>query len=509
MTTTFQQTEPEESQEEIECCLAAATAAATTWGQWSPQPRADALSAIADALDAAGETLIAEAVRETGLPEGRLTGELKRTSVQLRMFADELRDGSYLRIALDRQDPDFVLGPRPDLRRWLMPLGPVLVYAASNFPFAFSVAGGDTASALAAGCPVVLKVHPGHPETSRRTAKVVRSALAANGAPEGTFTMITGRQAGVRALQDPRVAAGAFTGSVSGGRALFDIAASRPHPIPFYGELGSINPAVVTSGAERDRGEQIAAGFVGSFTLGAGQFCTKPGILLLPRGTGLPPRIAELCGEVPPARLLTSGIADRYRERTEDLAAISGIEVLTRGVEHPDPSGVPAFTPTLFHAGSVKDLLDNPVLLEENFGPCAVVAEYGSDDELQAALSAVAGTLTTTVHTADEPDDTEREQLDHLVALAAAQAGRIVFDEWPTGVSVTPAQQHGGPYPATTAVSHTSVGTAAINRFLRPVSYQNAPDFLLPDALRESNPLGLPRTTDQAGSSHRWDAPGR
>lgn len=506
MITAPQQAEPEEPHDEIEHCLQAASAAAPLWAQWTPKQRAAALSAVADALDAEGPTLIVEAMRESGLGEARLTGELRRTSVQLRMFADELRDGSYLRVALDRQDPDFVLGARPDLRRGLVALGPVLVYAASNFPFAFSVAGGDTASALASGCPVVLKAHPGHPETSRRTADVVRTALDTADAPRGTFTMITGRRAGLHALRDSRIAAGAFTGSVSGGRALFDIATSRPHPIPFYGELGSINPAVVTSGAEQDRGEQIAAGFVGSFTLGAGQFCTKPGLLLLPRGTGLPARISELVGEIPAARMLTSGIAQRYRERTAELAAIPDVEVLTRGAEHTDPSGVPAVTPTLLRAGSVEDLLEHPALLEENFGPCAVLAEYGSDDELHAALAAVAGTLTVTVQAAEEPGEDERQLLSGLVALAAARAGRVVFGEWPTGVAVTPAQQHGGPYPSTTAASTTSVGTAAIERFLRPVSFQNAPDFLLPDALRESNPLGVPRTENPAGSSKRWDA---
>lgn len=507
MNTTPQLNEPEEAPEELEALLSAATTATADWGQRSPRDRADALSAVADALDAEGRDLITEAMRETGLTEGRLTGELKRTTVQLRMFAEQVREGAYLRLELDRQDPDFVLGARPDLRRWLIPLGPVLVYAASNFPFAFSVAGGDTASALAAGCPVLLKAHPGHPETSRKTAEIVRSALRSAGAPEGTFALITGRRAGVTALRDPRIAAGAFTGSVAGGRALFDIATSRPDPIPFYGELGSINPAVITNGAERERGEQIAEGFVGSFTLGAGQFCTKPGILLLPCGSELPKTIAELAKDVSPARMLTSAIAERYRERTEELANVSGVEVLVRGTEQLDGSDVPLVTPTVLHAGSVADLLSEPALLEENFGPCAVIAEYDTDDELRAAISAVPGTLTVTVHLAGQPDDAEQQQVTGLVALAAVQSGRVVFDEWPTGVAVTPAQQHGGPYPATTAVSHTSVGTAAIDRFLRPVTYQNAPDFLLPHALRESNPLGLPRRTHQAGASHNWAPP--
>ncbi|MHA6804576.1 aldehyde dehydrogenase (NADP(+)) [Salinifilum ghardaiensis] len=508
--TTIDQTEPEETQEQLDRCLDAAAAAGAVWGKQTPHQRAYALSAVADALDAEAATLVPEAVRETGLGEGRLTGELKRTTVQLRMFADVLRDGSYLRIVIDRHDPDFILGPRPDLRRWLAPLGPVLVYAASNFPFAFSVAGGDTASALAAGCPVVLKAHPGHPRTSQRTAEIVRSVLTANGAPEGTFEVITGRQAGARALQDHRVAAGAFTGSVAGGRALFDIAASREHPIPFFGELGSINPAVVTTEAERERGEQIAEGFAGSFTLGAGQFCTKPGVLLLPRGTELPARLGELLGRAPAARLLTSGIAQRYRERVDEIAKTPGVEVLADGSESADPSGVPAFAPTLFHAGSVKNLNEHSsALLEETFGPSAVVAEYDSAEDVQELLAAVAGSLTVTAHTAAQPGDAERERLSGIVELAAAHSGRVVFNEWPTGVSVTPAQQHGGPYPATTAVSHTSVGTAAIDRFLRPVSYQNTPDSLLPPALREANPLGLPRTVNEAGVSRRWDSPQR
>ncbi len=505
--TTIDQIEPEETQEQLDRYLGTAAAAGAVWGRQTPRQRAYALSAVADSLDAEAASLIPEALRETGLSEARLTGELKRTSVQLRMFADVLRDGSYLRIVIDRHDPEFILGSRPDLRRWLEPVGPVLVYAASNFPFAFSVAGGDTASALAAGCPVVLKIHPGHPRTSQRTAEIVRGALTANGAPEGTFEVITGRQAGVQALQDRRVAAGAFTGSVAGGRALFDIAASREHPIPFFGELGSINPAVVTAEAERERGEQIAEGFVGSFTLGAGQFCTKPGVLLLPRGTELPARLTELLAHAPAARLLTSGIAQRYRDRIDEIAKTPGVEVLASGAESPDPSGVPACTPSLFHAGSATNLDEHrSVLLEETFGPSAVVAEYDSAEELRDVLAAVAGSLTVTVHTAKEPGDAEQERLSGITELAAEHSGRVVFNEWPTGVSVTPAQQHGGPYPATTAVSHTSVGTAAIDRFLHPVSYQNAPDSVLPPALREGNPLRLPRTVNEAGISHRWDS---
>ncbi|MEU6131687.1 aldehyde dehydrogenase (NADP(+)) [Saccharopolyspora sp. NPDC047091] len=481
-------------EQDLDRTLAAAAAAAPEWARRTPAERADALTAVADALDAASPALVPIAIAETGLAEGRLTGEVTRTTVQLRMFADLLRDGSYLRVQVDEPDPDFVLGARPDLRRVLLPIGPVLVFAASNFPFAFSVAGGDTASALAAGCPVVLKAHPGHPETSLRTAEIVRAALDAAGAPDGTFAMITGVADGRRALEDPRIEAAAFTGSVAGGRALFDVAAARPKPIPFFGELGSINPVVVTEEAERERGADIATGFTGSFTLGAGQFCTKPGILLVPAGSALPARIAELAAEVPAARVLTGKIADGYRQRLDEVTALDGVEVLLRGDEQRTESGVPAFAPSLLHAGAASNLLDrDAVLLEETFGPTAVIAEYASDEELRQVLAAIDGSLTATVQTSGDPGPAERDPLLPIVELVAARAGRVVFDQWPTGVAVTAAQQHGGPYPATTAPAHTSVGTAAIDRFLRPVAFQNAPDSLLPPLLQAANPLGVPR----------------
>ncbi|WP_344931352.1 aldehyde dehydrogenase (NADP(+)) [Saccharopolyspora gregorii] len=485
-------------EQDLDRTLAAAAAAAPAWARRTPAERADALTAVADALDAAARSLVPVAVAESGLPEGRLTGEVTRTTVQLRMFADLLRDGSYLRIRFDHEDPDFALGHRPDLRRVLLPIGPVLVFAASNFPFAFSVAGGDTASALAAGCPVVLKAHPGHPETSLRTAEVVRDALRSAGAPDGTFALITGIEDGRRALEDPRIKAAAFTGSVAGGRALFDVAAARPNPVPFFGELGSINPVVVTEEAERERGADIARGFTSSFTLGAGQFCTKPGILLVPAGSGLPARIAELAAEVPAARMLTTKIADGYRARLDEVAALDGVEVLVRGAEQRTESGVPAFAPALVHAGSASTLLDG-ALLEETFGPTAVIAEYASDEELRQVLAAIDGSLTATVQTSGDPGPAERDRLLPLVELVADRAGRVVFDQWPTGVAVTAAQQHGGPYPATTAPSHTSVGTAAIDRFLRPVTFQNAPDSLLPPLLQAANPLGVPRSGEDAG----------
>ena len=498
--TTVDESALEDTEADLDRHLEAAARAAADWARRAPSERADALEAVADALDAASAALVPAAMAETGLPENRLAGELTRTTVQLRMFADVLRDGSYLRVVLDREDPDFVVGHRPDLRRVLLPLGPVLVYAASNFPFAFSVVGGDTASALAAGCPVVLKAHPGHPETSRHTAEIVRTALDASGAPQGTFAMISGTEAGIRALKDARIKAAAFTGSVSGGRTLFDIASSRQRPIPFYGELGSINPVVVTEEAERERGQDIAQGFASSFALGAGQFCTKPGILLVPENSALPARVAELAGQRPAARLLTTRIAEGYRTRTGEVAALSGVDVLARSREQDTDSGVPAFTPSLFHAGSATNLLEHgEILLEETFGPTAVIAEYASDDELRRTLSALAGTLTVTLQTGHEPAPAEQHRLAPVIELVTERAGRVLFNQWPTGVAVTAAQQHGGPYPATTAPTHTSVGTAAVDRFLRPVTFQNAPDSLLPPGLQEANPLELPRTVHGPG----------
>ncbi|EKT83380.1 aldehyde dehydrogenase [Rhodococcus opacus M213] len=504
MTDTTHSIEQDTTDAQLDRLLDAAAAAAPLWEDRTPHGRAAVLVAIADALAAHADGLVAEAISETGLPQARLSGELNRTCVQLRMFAEELIDGTFLDVIIDRADPDFVLGARPDLRRYQIPVGPVLVFAASNFPFAFSVAGTDTASALAAGCPVVLKAHPGHPRTSAATAEVVAGALSAAGAPDGTFALISGFRAGTRALEDPRIAAAAFTGSVAGGRALFDIAAARPNPIPFFGELGSVNPAVVTAGALDERAEAIASGFVGSFTLGAGQFCTKPGILLVPAGSPVTEQITALAQQVPAARMLTAKIAEGYHHRIEEATAVPDVEVLVKGTASTGENGVPEVTPTLLRTTAEQLVAQADTLLEESFGPAAIIAEYGTEDEVKRVLNGVDGTLTVTVHTRTEPTPDEREQLRSLTRIAATRAGRLVFNGWPTGVAVTPAQHHGGPYPATTAVSHTSVGTTAIRRFLRPVTYQDAPEVLLPAPIQERNPLEIPRTVNAAGESSTW-----
>ncbi|MEV8147709.1 aldehyde dehydrogenase (NADP(+)) [Arthrobacter sp. NPDC080073] len=471
---------------ELESFLAAAQAAAVPLAALRPAERAGLLDAVADALDAAADQLVPVAQRETRLAEGRLHGELKRTTFQLRLFGELLRDGGYLDARIDHADADWPMGaPRPDIRRVLAPLGPVVVFAASNFPFAFSVAGGDTASALAAGSPVLLKAHSGHPGLSLLTAEVVTSALAAAGAPEGTFALITGTAAGAAALRDPRIKAGAFTGSIPGGRALFDIASSRPEPIPFFGELGSNNPVFVTEAAAAERGPEIAEAFVGSFTLGAGQFCTKPGTLFVPAGSGLVDALRDAV--LPPAvPLLNDRIQSGYVEGLQGLQANPRLNVLAQG---PDPLADPP-SPTLLLTTATDMLAEPHALQAECFGPTAVVVAYDDESQLPLIAETFEGQLTATIH------GTDSCRVDGLVEILARKAGRVLWNQWSTGVSVTYAQQHGGPYPATTAAGSTSVGTAAIERFLRPVAYQGFPQHLLPEALREENPLGVPRLVD-------------
>ncbi|MEW9519129.1 aldehyde dehydrogenase (NADP(+)) [Streptomyces tubercidicus] len=474
---------------DLETILDAASSAAPAAAAAQPAERIRWLTAVADALDTAADDLVALAAEETHLPvTPRLRGELRRTTFQLRLFGQVIADGAYLGADIDHADLQWPMGPRPDIRRVQVPLGPVLVFAASNFPFAFSVAGGDTASALAAGCPVVLKAHPGHEQLSARTAHIVRAALLDAGAPEGLFAMISGVEAGVTALKDPRITAAAFTGSVAGGRALFDIAVARPTPIPFYGELGSINPVVVTPGAVADRGSDIAREYVASFTLGAGQFCTKPGILFLPEGHGLDEQLRQAVSSIPAQPLLNQRIATGYETRLGELRAAAAVDTVVAGARTDQLS----FTPTLLAIPAKDFLVADPGLRQECFGPASLVVTYHDQAELHRALALLDPGLTATVHGEQEETGVVRA----LLAILNRQAGRLVWNEWPTGVTVSWAQHHGGPYPATTAPTTTSVGAAAIARFQRPVAWQGFPDALLPEALREGNPWGLPRRVD-------------
>ncbi|WP_186459265.1 aldehyde dehydrogenase (NADP(+)) [Saccharopolyspora dendranthemae] len=478
---------PDTTRAELDAALQRSAEAAEPFGEQAPAERARQLRAVADALDAAAGELIPLAIDESHLSEGRLTGELKRTTYQLRLFAETVEPGEHLRVTFDRADPDFALGPKPDLRRMLLPVGPVLVFAASNFPFAFSVAGGDTAAALASGCPVVLKGHPGHPELSLRTGEIVAEALRSAGAPEGTFSVVLGFDIGTEALRDERIKAAAFTGSVPAGRALFDIANARPKPIPFFGELGSLNPVFVAPGAVGARGADIAQGYVTSYSGNAGQLCTKPGLLFLPADHGLEDALVSASAAVSAHPMLNDRLHEGYCGRRAVVTDVPGVRLLAGGANELAEDGA---APTLL-ATDVDTLLNNrEALLEEVFGPLSIVVTYSSEDEARRAAEAFEGNLTATVHA----EDADTDFVATLLPRLRERAGRLLFNGWPTGVAVSPAMQHGGPYPAATDARFTSVGTAAIDRFLRPVTYQNVPAALLPAALQDENPWDVPQS---------------
>ncbi len=470
--------------------LTAADAVPALWAT-TAEERGRWLRLVADALDLHADTLVALAQEETHLSEARLRGELGRTTYQLRSFDPAIRSGQYSGAIIQHADPGHPVTPAPDLRRVHRPLGPVAVYAASNFPFAFSVAGGDTASALAAGCPVIVKAHPGHPNLSRATAEIVARALADAGAPAGTFALVEGFEAGIALVRHPSIAAGAFTGSTHGGRALYDAAAARPVPIPFFGELGSINPVFVTVEAVQARPGGIAAGFVDSYTLGAGQLCTKPGVLVIPAGTRIPLLAAETAAAVPPAPMLTHEMAERLLAAEEDMATRPGVQTLLRGRD------ATPHAPSLFLTDAQTALRDPEIMLEERFGASAVIVEYSSPGEAIDIARRHEGTLTAAIH-AERVGD---HLVPHILPELERRAGRLLWNQWPTGVTVSPAMQHGGPYPSSTS-AYTSVGATAVLRFLRPVSYQNFPEELLPAEVAEANPLRIPRqVVSAAGSS--------
>ncbi len=472
----------------VAAICAQAAAAAPALAALGRTGRARMLRAMADALDADAEAIVALADRETALGSPRLPGELTRTTYQLRAFAEALDEGSYVEATIDHAG-DTAMGPRPDLRRWLVPIGPVAVFGASNFPLAFSVPGGDTAAALAAGCPVVAKAHPGHPATSQRCFERLADAAADSGAPEGTIAIVHGQDAGAALVQHPAIRAVGFTGSQRGGRALHDLASGRPDPIPFYGELGSLNPVVVTPAAAAERAAEIGAGLAASYTLGGGQFCTKPGLVFVPAGAAGEELIAAVgvgTRDAEAAILLAGGIRDAFDAGTEALASARGATEVARSAATPG-DGFSAL-PRIFSVPAPE--LDGP-LLDECFGPVTVLATYADEAELTAALARVPGSLTATLHIGAG----ETELPGRLLEQVTAGAGRVLFDGFPTGVAVAPAMQHGGPWPASTSI-HTSVGITSVRRFLRPVSYQNAPDALLPAELQEANPDRIPRRVD-------------
>jgi len=462
------------SPEELETVLANAARASNSWRQAGRGFRGVVLRSIAEALTRRADELVRVANEETHLSESRLQAEIVRTAFQLTFLANRAEQGADFPKSIDVEDPSWPMGPRPDLRRSAVPVGPVVVFAASNFPFAFSVAGGDTASALAAGCPVVLKANPGHPRLSALTTDVILDTLRAHHVESGVFATIFGREAGVAAVSDPRIKAGAFTGSTAGGRALFDIAVSRDDPIPFYAEMGSINPTFVTPSAASAREVEIAVGFIDSFTLSQGQLCTKPGVFVMPAGSPLIERLRLI--ELPVGGpLLNDQIHLGYSNSLQRLANQHGVQIVRAG----DDVTAGGVSPTILSLhGSA--FLQNPELYAiECFGPAALVLTYESRSEMLDIAHSFTGQLTATIH--GEDDD---PFVSDLISILRERAGRLIWNQWPTGVSVTDAQHHGGPYPATTVPTSTSVGTSAIQRFLRPITYQGFPPHLLPEELR-------------------------
>ncbi|MDO8208786.1 aldehyde dehydrogenase (NADP(+)) [Conexibacter sp. CPCC 206217] len=479
----------------IDSLAAAAAAAFADPALRDVARRAHALRDVAARLRADGERLRARFQAESGLPAGRAAGELERTSGQLEAFADVIEAGDQLEAIIDRADPQAVPIPRPDLRRMLVPIGPVAVFGASNFPFAFGVAGGDVAAALAAGCPVLVKGHPSQPGVNALVAEHVAAGIASAGLPSATFALVQGGSAelGAALVQAEPVRAVAFTGSTAGGRALFDVAARRPLPIPVYAEMGSVNPIVVTAGAIAARGDAIAASLVTAVTGAAGQLCTKPGVVLVPAGAegdAWCADVAERLAASEPLVMLNERMRDALATQLEQLARQGGVRADGAA---PRPRGPGFRLSAAAYQVAASQLARREELREERFGPFVLLARYGSDEELLATIASFDGQLATGLH-ADAA--TERELAARVADALAGRCGRLVFDGFPTGVAVSWAMQHGGPYPATTAPGETSVGMTATRRFLRPVCWQDAPQALLPPPLRDANPAGIWRRVD-------------
>ena len=482
---------PGADREQVEQACALAWEVFDAYRETAPETRARFLETIADEMEALGDALIERAMAETGLPRARLQGERGRTCGQLRQFARTLRAGEWLDARVDPAMPQRQPLPRADLRQRQVALGPVAVFGASNFPLAFSVAGGDTASALAAGCPVIVKAHSAHPGVSELAGLAITRAVEKCELPAGVFALLfgEGREAGQALVADPRVKAVGFTGSRGGGLALCRLAQSRPEPIPVYAEMSSTNPVFLLPAALRARGEALAQGFVGSLTLGAGQFCTNPGLIIAEQGPALDGFIAAAVAALrqsPAQTMLTPGIFRAFQ---------TGVEAWS-GHARQLAAGLPATGPNQCQAqlwlADARDYLANPALQAEVFGAACLIVQCRDAAELRQFAEQLEGQLTATL----QLDEGDLDLAHALLPTLERKAGRILVNGWPTGVEVCDAMVHGGPYPATSDARATSVGTAAIQRFLRPVCYQDLPDELLPPALRHANPLALCRLLD-------------
>ncbi|HEX2344348.1 MAG TPA: aldehyde dehydrogenase (NADP(+)) [Vicinamibacterales bacterium] len=479
---------------DVRAAAARAARAFRAWRAAAPGGRARFLRSAADRLEASRATLVATADGETGLGAARLNGELDRTTAQLRAFADIVDEGSFVEAIISPADPS-AKPPRPDVRRMLVPIGPVAVFTPSNFPLAFGVAGGDTASALAAGCPVVVKGHPSHPATSAACAEALRAAGKETGMPDGVIDLLQARglDAARALVTAPEMRAVAFTGSLSGGRAIHDLAASRPEPIPVFAEMGSLNPVFIAPGAFSARSAEIAEGLANSITLGTGQFCTKPGVVFVPStdasGRAFAAAIAERVAARAPGLMLNPQLHAGLKEKLERTRALPGVEIL--GGNEVKESGALA-RPGVIMTTDLATFTATPALREEYFGPVSVIVRCPSAESLIDVAGDLEGSLTATIHA----DAADSDWASRLSSTLTDKAGRIVWNGYPTGVVVVWGMQHGGPYPATTSAGHTSVGATAIRRFLRPVAFQSTPDALLPEPLRAANPLGIQRLVD-------------
>jgi alpha-ketoglutaric semialdehyde dehydrogenase len=463
------------SAEHVDSAAAAAESAFPTYAATTRDHRAAFLNAIADEIDARGDNITAIGTAETGLPAGRLQGERGRTVGQLRLFADHILQGDYLDRRHDKALPDRAPMPRPDLRLIQRPVGPVAVFGASNFPLAFSTAGGDTASALAAGCPVVVKGHPAHPGTSEIVAEAILAAIKSSKMPAGVFSLIQGdsMEVGSALVKHALIKAVGFTGSLRGGRALYDLCAARSEPIPFFGELGSVNPMFILPGAAQSRASEIAKGWAGSLTMGAGQFCTNPGLVVMldgPEADIFDATATDALHEISAQTMLTDGIANAYRDGVKTIGQATGVDTLVASDSSPREA-TPFFART-----TAATLLEKPVLALEVFGPAGLVVRAANMDEMRSIAASLEGQLTCTL----QIDAVDTQDARTLIPILERKAGRLLANGFPTGVEVANAMVHGGPFPASTNFGATSVGTMAIRRFLRPVCYQDLPEALLP-----------------------------
>jgi len=476
---------------EIDSAVHEAHIAFLSYKNFSGKKRASFLRSIADEIEALGAELVTTAMAETNLPEARIIGERGRTTGHCRMFADYIEEGSWVEARVDTAIPDRVPAPKPDIRKKLVPIGPVVVFGAANFPLAYSTAGGDTASALAAGCPVIVKAHPAHAKTSELVAKAIFKAMQSTGMPKGVFQHLHGAnfEIGQALVKHPHTKAVGFTGSFVGGKALFDMANQREIPIPVFAEMSSINPVILLPESLEKNFESTAKLVAGSITLGVGQFCTNPGLILAMEGRGLEQFIEQLSSEIEkslPGEMLHEGIAANYVKKMAQALAQKGVKLEVQAEQESKKGDKNQGRPTVASVPA-EVFLKNQSLAEEVFGPFSLIVRCQDIKELNSVVSHVHGQLTTSII----GEESEISKHTNLLNIVSEKAGRLIINGVPTGVEVCPSQNHGGPFPATTDSRFTAVGTDALKRFVRPVAYQNFPDALLPEELRRSNPLNI------------------